>query len=51
MADAFVEEDRALRAELIDSIEANFYKRIDEEDLDDASLKDRAGARRPFLTT
>ena len=39
MADAFVEEDRALRAELIDSIEDNFYKTVDEEDLDDASLK------------
>ena len=39
VADAFVEEDRALRAELIDSIEDNFYKTVDEEDLDDASLK------------
>jgi len=39
VADAFVDEDRALRAELIDSIEDNFYKTVDEEDLDDASLK------------
>jgi carboxyl-terminal processing protease len=39
VADAFVEEDRALRAELIDSIEDNFYKTVDEEDLDEASLK------------
>jgi len=39
VADAFVEEDRALRAELIDSIEDNFYRTVDEEDLDDASLK------------
>ena len=39
VADAFVEEDRALRAELIDSIEDNFYKTVDEKDLDDASLK------------
>ena len=39
VTDAFVEEDRALRAELIDSIEDNFYRTVDEEDLDDASLK------------
>jgi carboxyl-terminal processing protease len=37
--DAFVEEDRALRAELIDKIEDNFYKPVSEERLDDASLK------------
>jgi carboxyl-terminal processing protease len=37
--DAFVKEDRALRAEIIDSIESNFYKRVDEDKLDDASLK------------
>jgi carboxyl-terminal processing protease len=37
--DAFVEEDRALRAEVIDTIEDNFYKPVDEESLDDASLK------------
>jgi carboxyl-terminal processing protease len=37
--DALVDEDRALRAEVIDSIEENFYKRIDEDELDDASLK------------
>ena len=37
--DAFVEEDRAVRAELIDKIEENFYKRVDEETLDDASLR------------
>jgi carboxyl-terminal processing protease len=36
---ALVEEDRALRAELIDKIEDNFYKRVDEERLDEASLK------------
>ena len=29
--DAFVQEDRALRAELVDSIEENFYKPVDEE--------------------
>jgi carboxyl-terminal processing protease len=37
--DAFVQEDRALRAELIDSIEENFYKSVDEKKLDDASLR------------
>src|SRR5918999_1822631 len=37
--DAFVEEDRALRAEVIEKIEENFYKRVDEERLDDASLR------------
>ena len=37
--DTFVQEDRALRAEIIDSIEDNFYKPVDEKKLDDASLK------------
>jgi carboxyl-terminal processing protease len=37
--DAFVEEDRALRAEIIDKIEDNFYKPVDEDSLDDASLR------------
>jgi carboxyl-terminal processing protease len=37
--DALVQEDRALRAEIVDSIEANFYKPVDEDTLDDASLK------------
>jgi carboxyl-terminal processing protease len=37
--DALVEEDRAVRAELIDTIEDNFYKPVDEESLDEASLK------------
>ena len=37
--DTFVEEDRALRAEIIDTIEDNFYKPVDETKLDDASLK------------
>jgi carboxyl-terminal processing protease len=37
--DALVQEDRALRAEIIDSIEDNFYKPVDEGKLDDASLK------------
>jgi carboxyl-terminal processing protease len=37
--DAFVEEDRALRAEVVDTIKDNFYKPIDEDKLEDASLK------------
>jgi carboxyl-terminal processing protease len=37
--DAFVQEDRALRAELVDSIEDNYYKPVNEAKLDDASLK------------
>jgi carboxyl-terminal processing protease len=37
--DTFVEEDRALRAEVIDTIEDSFYKKVDESKLDDASLK------------
>jgi carboxyl-terminal processing protease len=39
LRDALVEDDRALRAELIDTIGDNFYKRVDESKLDDASLK------------
>ena len=37
--DTFVEEDRAMRAEIIDSVKDNFYKPLDETKLDDASLK------------
>ncbi|MEA2333225.1 MAG: carboxyl-terminal processing protease [Thermoleophilaceae bacterium] len=37
--DAFVEEDRALRSEIVDTINDNFYKKVDESKLDDASLK------------
>jgi carboxyl-terminal processing protease len=37
--DTFVQEDRALRAEIIDSIESNFYKPVKESKLEDASLK------------
>jgi carboxyl-terminal processing protease len=37
--DTFVQEDRAMRAEIINSIEDNFYKPVDEKKLDDASLK------------
>ena len=37
--DSFVEEDRALEAEVVETIEDNFYKQVDEDKLDDASLK------------
>jgi carboxyl-terminal processing protease len=37
--DVFVQEDRALRAEIVDSIEDNYYKPVNEKRLDDASLK------------
>jgi carboxyl-terminal processing protease len=39
LRDAFVEDDRALRAELIDAIEDDFYKEVDDEELRDRSLK------------
>src|SRR5918994_2791179 len=39
LQDALVDEDRALRAEVIDTIEDNFYKPVDEDGLEDASLK------------
>jgi carboxyl-terminal processing protease len=37
--DALVEDDRAARSEVVDSIEANFYKPVDEDKFEDASLK------------
>ena len=37
--DSFVEADRALEAEVVETIEDNFYKQVDEDKLDDASLK------------
>jgi carboxyl-terminal processing protease len=37
--DTFVEENRALRTEVVDTIEDNFYKPVDKSKLDDASLK------------
>jgi carboxyl-terminal processing protease len=37
--DSFVEQDRALQAEVVKTIKDNFYKRVDEDKLDDASLK------------
>jgi carboxyl-terminal processing protease len=37
--DSFVEDDRALRSELVDTIQDNFYKPVDQSKLEDASLK------------
>ncbi len=37
--DALVDDERALRAELLGEIEDNFYKRVDDGKLEDASLK------------
>ena len=37
--DAFVEEDRALRAEVVDSIKDSFYKPVKDSDIDQSSLK------------
>jgi carboxyl-terminal processing protease len=37
--DTFVDEDRALRTEVVDTIEDNFYKSVDKSKLDDAALK------------
>jgi carboxyl-terminal processing protease len=37
--DAFVKNDLAMRAEIINSVEDNFYKPVNEKKLDDASLK------------
>jgi carboxyl-terminal processing protease len=37
--DTFVQEDRALRSELVDTIEDNYYKPVHEGKLEDASLK------------
>jgi carboxyl-terminal processing protease len=37
--DLFVEDDRAVRAEIIDAIEDGFYKEVDEDELNQASYK------------
>ncbi|HEX8743096.1 MAG TPA: S41 family peptidase [Thermoleophilaceae bacterium] len=37
--DAFVEEERSVRAELIESIEDDYYKKVDSKKLQDESLK------------
>ena len=37
--DTFVDEDRAVRSEIVKTIEDNFYKPVDKSKLDDAALK------------
>ena len=39
LRDSFVEDDRAMRAEIIDAVKDNFYKPVNEKKLDDASLR------------
>jgi carboxyl-terminal processing protease len=36
--DSFVEDDRALRSEIVETIEDNYYKQVDDAKLDDGSL-------------
>jgi carboxyl-terminal processing protease len=44
LRNALVDDDRALRAELLKSIDDNFYRRVDNGKLEDASLKGIVGA-------
>ena len=39
LRDAFVDDDRALRAELVDSIQNSFYKPVKQSEIDQGSLK------------
>src|SRR5215207_946737 len=39
LRDAFVEDDRAVHAEVIDTIEDNYYRKIPKERLEDESLR------------
>ena len=39
LRDAFVEDERSIRAELIESIQDDYYKRVDTRKLEDQSLK------------
>jgi carboxyl-terminal processing protease len=39
LRDVFVEDERALRAEILDDIEDNYYKKVDTDRLEQASLK------------
>jgi carboxyl-terminal processing protease len=39
LREALVDDDRALRAEILDAIEDNYYRRVPEKQLDEASLK------------
>ena len=39
LRDVFVEDERAVRAEILDTIDDSFYKKVDEDALDEASYK------------
>ena len=39
LRDAFVDDDRALRAEVVDSIKDSFYKPVKDKDIDQNELK------------
>jgi len=39
LRDIFVEDERAIRAEILDTIDDSFYKEVDEDRLDEASYK------------
>jgi carboxyl-terminal processing protease len=39
LRDLFVEDDRALRAEILDTIDDSYYKEVDEDELNQASYK------------
>ena len=39
LRDAFVDDDRALRAEIQDAIDADFYRKVDGDDVEQGSLK------------
>lgn len=39
LRDIFVEDERAVRAEILDTIDDSFYKKVDEDALDEASYK------------
>jgi carboxyl-terminal processing protease len=39
LRDTFVQEDRAVRSEIVKTIEGNYYKPVDKSKLDDAALK------------
>ena len=39
LVDAFVEEDRALRAEVLEVIDQNFYREVDPAELEEASIR------------
>jgi hypothetical protein len=45
--DTFVEEDRAVRSEIVSTIENNFYKPVDKSKLDDPRRQRPCASRSP----